>query len=72
MSILPESPFANTLESLIDRHGIRAVVKAAVDICHGKAEHVRTNWPEEKELAKLWDEAGDKLERARFFLPRLP
>jgi hypothetical protein len=71
MRIVPEPPFADTLENLIDRKGLRAVVKAVVDVCQRKAEHVRSAW-QDAELADLWERAARMLERCRTYLPRLP
>src|SRR5262249_25095027 len=72
MDKVQDEALADTLERWIGRFGLRAVVGALLAICHGKADHVRTNWPEEKGLPRLWGEAGDRIERTRFFLPRLP
>jgi hypothetical protein len=53
----------DTLERLVDEHGLRAVLEALAEVCGGKAEHVLANW-QDKALAKAWDRAGSTLERA--------
>ena len=46
MATLPENhQDVATLESLVDSHGLDSVLRALVGICHGKAEHLESNWP---------------------------
>ena len=59
------------LEQLIDRDGLEPVLRAIEEICHGKAEHVLTNWQDEK-LARTWNRAGVAVGRAAANLPVLP
>lgn len=49
-----------TLESLIDKHGLLHVITALDLICSEKAEHIRANW-QDKITAKTWDKAGNAL-----------
>jgi len=45
------------LETLVDAHGLDSVLLDLAGICFGKADHIRTNWQDEK-LAKVWEKAG--------------
>lgn len=46
-----------SLEKLVDAADLRTVLMALSEICGEKAEHVRTNWADQK-LARCWDHAG--------------
>ena len=48
------------LEALVDAHGLTEVVDVLVQICYDKAEHIRTNWQDQK-LAQTWDQAGQSV-----------
>lgn len=48
------------LEELIDANTLNAVIEALGEICHEKAEHIRTNW-QDKVTARPWDIMGRKL-----------
>lgn len=52
----------DTLESLIDTTSLSSVVMALSDICHEKAEHIRTAW-QDRATAYPWNLAGNRLER---------
>jgi hypothetical protein len=52
-----------TLEQLIDSHSLIGVLEALAAVCHGKAQHVRSNWQDE-DLARCWDKAGFAVVRA--------
>lgn len=41
------------LESLVDEDSLSDVLNVLVNICEGKAEHLRSNWQDEA-AAKLW------------------
>lgn len=41
------------LEELVDASSLGDVLRTLVDICHGKAEHLRSNW-QDHESAKAW------------------
>ena len=45
------------LEMLLDKYGPEAIATALSEICHEKADHVRTNWQDEA-LARVWDRNG--------------
>lgn len=61
------------LEMMIDAKGLPFVLDALVDICHGKAGHILTNWHDSSDLAKGWTVCGVAItvaaERARMVLP---
>ena len=46
-----------TLEELIDEESLRNVLDGLEAICHGKAEHLASNW-QDANTAKLWEKAG--------------
>lgn len=56
------------LEGLVDKHGLSAVIDALIDICHGKAEHLESNW-QDTHAAKEWTKAAKKLDRVTVLLP---
>jgi hypothetical protein len=49
-----------TLEALIDRHGLLHVITGLDLICAEKAEHIRVNW-QDKVTARAWDRAASRL-----------
>ena len=51
------------IEELIDKHGLDEVLKAIVETCWEKADHVRVNWQDEN-LAKSWEKNGELLDKA--------
>ncbi len=57
------------LERLVDHHSLLAVVRALVDICQAKSDHIATNWQDEL-LARRWWRYGAVLERAAQSLSR--
>ena len=44
----------DALEALLDRYSLANVVEALACIAWAKADHVRTNWQDER-LARAWD-----------------
>ena len=46
--------FSESLEKLVDKHGLYAVISELSNICFEKKEHVLTNWQDEG-LAELWE-----------------
>lgn len=48
----------DTLEAMIDRTSLTAVLEGMFDVCGDKAEHVRANWQDEH-TAEVWDIAQD-------------
>lgn len=51
------------LEALVDSWSLASVLDALADICHGKSEHVRSNW-QDTSLAKQWSLAATVANRA--------
>jgi hypothetical protein len=64
MDNLSIESLSTTLEAHIDRHGLHPILRTLTDICNAKAEHLRTNWPEEVAAAKRWDKDADTIARA--------
>ena len=61
MSLPPVTQHAlDSLETLIDRHGMTRVLQALAEICELKADHLRANWQDET-LAKQWSTVADAL-----------
>lgn len=50
----------NKLESLIDSNSVASVLLAMSEVCTEKSQHIRDNY-QDKNLAKQWDRASDKL-----------
>jgi hypothetical protein len=59
------------LEDIIDKSTLEDVVHALVNICNGKAEHLRENW-QDNQAAKQWELAGKRLDHALAVWPTLP
>jgi hypothetical protein len=51
----------SVLEGLIDRATLTVVLKALVEICQGKADHVATNWQDES-LSRKWSDMADRID----------
>ena len=52
-----------TLEALIDKHGLLHVLTGLELVCGEKAEHIRHNW-QDKLTARHWDQASRVCGRA--------
>jgi hypothetical protein len=52
-----------TLEQMIDAHGLTHVVTGLSLVCSEKAEHLRVNW-QDRTSAKAWDADAKTLEKA--------
>lgn len=50
----------DTIETLVDKHGLSYTVNLLAEVCSTKADHIETNWQDEA-LAKLWNEAASGL-----------
>jgi hypothetical protein len=48
------NPDIQTLETMIDRHGLPVVLIWLAEICNDKAEHITTNW-QDTTTAKTWE-----------------
>lgn len=53
----------NTVERLIDAHGLFAVLDCLSGICGLKAEHLASNW-QDTNAAKEWERAANALDKA--------
>jgi hypothetical protein len=51
-----------TLEAIIDRSSVYAVLMALGRITAAKAEHIRVNWQDDT-LARQWDRASNPIDR---------
>ena len=49
----------NALEAMVDATSLATVLFALESICHGKADHIRSNW-QYRVTAKTWDNAAVK------------
>ncbi|REJ65784.1 MAG: hypothetical protein DWQ31_17140 [Planctomycetota bacterium] len=52
----------DTLEQLIDSASLQEVLSALAEICHEKADHLRSNWQDESS-AKVWERDAQAIER---------
>jgi hypothetical protein len=60
----------DSLEAIIDIHGLTNVVAMLSELCAEKAEHVLVNWQDEV-LAKKWHRASAQLDQISTKLPRM-
>lgn len=51
-----------TLERLIDTHGLDGVLDLMAEVCYNKAHHASSNW-QDAELARAWERAANRVER---------
>lgn len=61
-AVIDEKELASELEQAIDGIGLQRVLNLIANICHEKAEHVRTNW-QDGTLARAWERDGARIER---------
>lgn len=61
----------DSLEILIDRHGLHDIIAAMVTIALAKAGHVLETWDDPR-LAKEWEKAARTLDTVITKLPDLP
>ena len=52
----------DTLEGLVDQHGVQRVVELLSEVCGEKSNHVRDNWQDEP-LARRWYRMSALLDR---------
>lgn len=55
---------AESIERLVDKFGIAAVLNLITVICGAKAEHIAVNW-QDTGLAKRWDTVANQLGHAQ-------
>jgi len=58
---LKESEATVALEAIVDKHGMSWLIGALATVASEKAEHIRTNWSTDRELAARWDDIADLL-----------
>jgi hypothetical protein len=56
------------VEGLVDRHSLRVVLRALVEMSHGKAEHLAVHWQDEAG-GQLWGKVAEILEQVALSLP---
>lgn len=52
-----------SLEAMVDRHGLAPVVELLAEICFAKAEHTAVTW-QDTTTAKVWERDGSTLQNA--------
>ena len=55
---------AYQMEQLLDSLGMVDFIEMLTSICYEKAEHVRTNWQDER-LGKAWESNAKALEKVK-------
>ena len=53
----------DTLEAMVDRFGLQAVINSLACICSGKADHIAHNWQDQRS-ARHWEKAAIHLTNA--------
>lgn len=56
------SELVDGIEALIDAHGLYAVTEALIEVCHGKAEHLASNW-QDPTSARNWTKAASAFDK---------
>ena len=51
------------LEALVDTLGLERVLELLGEVCHDKADHLRTNWQDEVQ-ARAWERSAKVLDKA--------
>lgn len=59
--MLDEKAFQTELEQAIDSIGLRRLLDLVTNICHEKADHVRTNWQDES-MARAWERDAKRID----------
>jgi hypothetical protein len=62
---MSQEQFAEQLEALMDKAGIRGTLEAMASIAAAKADHVRSNWQDESQ-ASAWDKMSGIFSKAHF------
>lgn len=45
---------SNTLEQLVDEHGLTEIVAALQNVCAEKGEHLQSNWQDQGAAREWW------------------
>ena len=61
----------DTIESIIDRIGVRDTLIIITDIMQDKAQHILTEWQDEK-LAGKWNHSASLIADVVYRLPKVP
>jgi hypothetical protein len=48
------------LEAMIDQRSLKEVLDMLAEICHEKADHLRSNWQDEA-AARDWERMGNRI-----------
>lgn len=62
MARFPDPNDQASLEAMVDRNGLRLVLDLLAEVCHDKAEHIRTNW-QDKHTAAAWTQAAVRVKQ---------
>lgn len=54
------------IEQIIDSSSVPALMIVIEDVCHGKAEHIRTNWQDEQSAA-VWERFARAIHNTKCF-----
>jgi hypothetical protein len=54
------------LEGLIDKYDLNSVLQGLFNICHLKAEHLRSNW-QDKKAAKEWEKKAKEIDKITYW-----
>lgn len=57
-----------SIEAIMDSYTWDGFIDMLTAICHGKSEHVATNW-QDRQAARNWDKVAAAFERARKLQP---
>jgi hypothetical protein len=62
MSIKNENlKWFSDMEKIIDSEGLVAILNSLGTICYEKADHIKTTYPNDKELCRQWERVGSKI-----------
>ncbi|MGE0294710.1 MAG: hypothetical protein AB7P97_20355 [Hyphomonadaceae bacterium] len=53
----------DSIEAIMDRTSLFAVLESIVGICFDKSQHISENW-QDKSLAREWERAGKVVDKA--------
>jgi hypothetical protein len=57
------------LERMVDTLGLAVVLEMLSQVCHEKADHIRTIW-QDKQTAGCWDMDGSKIDKLATLIQR--
>lgn len=62
MTLHIDTPEANALEAMIDKHNLHEVLWLVATIASAKANHIEENW-QDRTLARQWSAASRTIEK---------